>query len=260
MLLLGQNDFSRVTIPSIGPLILMLNHATVGNNGFYHFNHQISFMFDSNHHDIPRHEQVVLELNAILLHNCGASFAGCAHVNIPSKTGIHDIELVTCRPIALSTTGTARGKMYDFYLGSSLDEITAIDTVLPSSVEHDSVTNSRLLSKHDIHTTGSGTIRVSVNITNNHFTQEGKKLEWNSMHDGFNSQKQRVFISETVDEILKRVRYNKRLRMGDANAEHNPPPIMTKEKDGSTVALDLSSQAKDALERARTRQRFETIQ
>lgn len=264
------SDFLRAVFLSPVPLFLVVSHTVVGGNAVHHFNHEMTAMFRTHHHEnhsmpiesssskcpILKQEKFVLELSAILVHQDIASVAGCAAVNIPLEPGEHDLEVMTWRPIALSSMGTTRSQMHHYYLGTSLDQIGATEAVPTRSHEQDWVKDTKLLSKHDLHSDVSGTIRVRVNIAENNFHRELAHVPDPSDIDGSGYQSQRVFIRETVDEVLNRVRRNKRLRMGEANAT-NSLHHLEREERGETAAVhaNLSSRAMEVLQRARSRQR-----
>jgi hypothetical protein len=175
----------------------------------YHFNHQFTTVFNSDD-SILTHDRFVLELSAILLHNDITTVMGCGAVDFPTSPGDHEIEVLTWSPIASSSLGSSRSQLHHYFLGTTLDEIGATDPVSTPANEQDWMTdkNAKLLSKHDLHTEGSGLIRVRVSVSKNNFMRE----HINSWNGSF--QPPRVF-RETVDEVLKRVRQNKRHRMAN---------------------------------------------
>ena len=167
-------------------------------------------MFNSED-SIITHDRFVLDLKAILLHNDIATVMGCGAVDVPTSPGDHDIDVVTWAPIASSSLGSSRSQLHHYYLGTTLDEIGATDPVPSSANEQDWMKNAnlKLLSKHDLHTQGSGLIRARVSTSKNNFRREHTN-RW----DGSSQPPQRAF-RETVDEVLNRVRQNKRHRMAN---------------------------------------------
>ena len=220
-----DEDLSFAIVLSIVPLFLIFRYAAVGNDVQYHFNQQITTLFNTSQLEnqgictdtdtditTAKQEKMVLELSAILLLDGVASPAGCAALDVPTVPGEYDFDVVTWMPTALSSMGTRRSRMNHYYLGKCLDEISASKPVPTPANEQDWLKekNSTLLSKHDLHSDASGTIRVHMSISKNHFRRP--MVDWSNMTDGSRSQS-RVFIRETVDEVLHRVRQNKRERM-----------------------------------------------
>ena len=206
------------------PLILILSNTADCDILSHHFNHQFTMLFSAdNDTQSPKCEKFVLELNAVILYSFGVrAVAGCASVDIPTKPAAYDLEVLAWKPIAISSSGTTLSKMHHYYLGTTLG-LGANDPV-PLSNEQDWTkdTGVKLLSKHDLHTEVAGTIRMRVNVNKNDFCRENAdKLDWNST-DGSGSQTQRVFVRETAEEILKRVRRNKRQRMAAVMTELAP--------------------------------------
>ncbi|KAL7521859.1 hypothetical protein ACHAWX_006547 [Stephanocyclus meneghinianus] len=246
-------DLSQTVVLSILPLILMLKQVTP--NELYSFNHQFTTMFNSK--NIRKHGRLVLELSAIQLHNFGVtSFAGYGTVNLPTKPGAYDLKIETWKPTACSSVGEARSRMHDYYLGSCLDEIGPLESAPTAANEQHWLKKAsmELFSKHDLHTNGSGTIKLRVNVTENYFR---RNLIANCTPDESESELQRGLIRETVDEVLKRVRRNKRGRMAGVgmwvvSAEVTKNLSPRREKD-ATVQANVSRRAAEVLERVRSR-------
>jgi hypothetical protein len=246
-------DLSQKVVLSVLPLILMLKQVTP--NELYHFNHQFTTMFNSKSNG--KHGRIVLELSAVQLHNFGVtSLAGCGTVNIPTKPGLYDLEIETWKPIACSSVGETRSRMHDYYLGCCLDEIGPLESAPTAANEQDWLkkANTGFFSKHDLHTNGSGTIKLRVNVTENYFR---RNIDANCTLDESESEIQRGLIRETVDEVLNRVRRNKRgrmagVRMWEVTAEDTKNISLRKEKD-DTVRASVSSRAAEVLERVRSR-------
>ena len=170
----------------------------------------------------PKCEKFVLELSVLILCSFGVrAVAGCAAVKIPTEPASYDLEVLTWKPIALSSSGTTLSKMHHYYLGTTPG--VGADDPLPSSNEQDWTkgTGVKLLSKHDLHTEAAGTIRIRVNVTKNEFIGHDDKPNENCTDD-YQSQMQRSFVRETAEEILKRVRRNKRQRMAAVMTEIAP--------------------------------------
>lgn len=187
----------------IAPLALVFRQ---GSYKPYHLNHQFTTMFND-----ENSARLVLELNAVLYYNDMEYRMGCAAVDIPIADGNQELEISTWIPVARSSLGD-RSRLHYFYLGASLNGIGPADPAQTASKEQDlaKMFNTSLLSKHDLSCEKSGIIRVRVSIAKNRFRRNEKTLD-----DlvPMRSQSRRVFLRETADEVLSRVRKNKRLRM-----------------------------------------------
>ena len=196
------HEYSLALLFAIVPLGLIINAAIGGSEAsLYHINHQFSLLFNNNR-DTTKTNQLVLELKVFFQNNFGfESLAGCGTVNIPTKTGAYDLHVPTWKPIACPGVGETRGRMYDYFLGSSC-EVGPQDPMHISELELSKDTDIRLLSKAGLHTKSTGSIRLKVNIMPNLFKDKIKA-------DVVNNHHHRVKMRETVDEVLNRVRLNK---------------------------------------------------
>lgn len=139
-----------------------------------------------------------MEIHSYFYHNFGLiSLAGSALLDLPSEPGTYDIEVQTIKPIACNLMNEMRCRLHSYYLGSSLDGGNEI--IQPNDLE-------------GLITDGSGTIRIRVNVMKNYF-KNGSYGYNNTDYDEFSSPNHRAKMQETVDEVLSRVRRNKRLRM-----------------------------------------------
>eukprot|EP00804_Cyclotella_cryptica_P006547 CCRYP_012814-RA/>CCRYP_012814-RA protein AED:0.03 eAED:0.01 QI:0/0/0/1/1/1/2/0/487 len=248
------SDFSQTVVLSIVPLILMLEQLKY--NELYNFSHQFTTMFNTS--SVRNYNRIVLELSAIQLHNFGfTSLAGCGTVDLPTKPGAHDLEIVTWKPIACSSVGAIRSQMHEYYLGSCFDEIGPSDSAPTAANEHDWLkkANIELLSKNDLHTIGSGTIKLRVNVAENYFR---RNVHANSNPDESETDIQRGLIRETVDEVLSRIRRNKRGRMAGVAmwevAAKDTKKLSPRNEKDATVQGNVSTRAADVIERIRRRQ------
>jgi hypothetical protein len=181
-----------------------------------HVNHQISLLYsksrqrssssnNGNNNDdkvavIESPQNAKMEIHAYFHHNFGLiSLAGSALLDLPSEPGTYDMEVQTIKPIACKGMNERRCRLHSYYLGSSLDRVSEI--IQPSDLE-------------GLITDGSGTIRIRVNVMKNYF-KNGSYYGYNNTdyYDEFSSPNHRAKMQETVDEVLSRVRRNKRLRM-----------------------------------------------
>ena len=172
-----------------------------------HVNHQFSLLYSKSRQInddkvtiIESPQTIKMEIHAYFHHNFDLiSLAGSALIDLPSEPGTYDIEVQTIKPIACAGMNERRCRLHSYFLGSSLDRVSAI--IQPNDRE-------------GLITDGSGTIRIRVNVTKNHF-KNGAYYGYNNTdyYDEFVSPNHRAKMQETVDEVLSRVRRNKRLRM-----------------------------------------------
>ena len=217
--LLGKsfgNDVSPAIILSIVPLGLFCQFLIFGNAKVKHINHQFSMLYSKsrqmsssnscNNNDdkvavIESPQNAKMEIHAYFHHNFGLiSLAGSALLDLPSEPGTYDMEVQTIKPIACAGMNERTCRLHSYYLGSSLDRVSEI--MQPNDLE-------------GLITDGSGTIRIRVNVMKNYF-KNGSYYGYNNTgyyYDEFSSPNHRSKMEETVDEVLSRVRRNKRLRM-----------------------------------------------
>jgi hypothetical protein len=181
-----------------------------------HVNHQFSLLYSksrqmsssnscNNNNDkvavIESPQNAKMEIHAYFHHNFGLiSLAGSALIDLPSEPGTYDLEVQTIKPIACTGMNERRCRLHSFYFGSSLDRVSEI--MQPNDDLEGLITD------------GSGTIRIRVNNMKNYF-KNGSYYGYNNTdyYDEFVSPNHRAKMEETVDEVLSRVRRNKRLRM-----------------------------------------------
>lgn len=238
-LLLSMGDsgsaFSDTLLLSTVPLALVVKATVLGNAAHYHFNHHFSLLYslgqekeeegrqggspttkeDEARRTIPPPSaNLVLELHAYFKHNYGiTSLAGCGTMVLPSEPGTHDLELSAWKPIACHGHSETRCRMHAFYLGSCLSDIGPLDEVPTSESEGDVVSHASigLFSKGGLVSDGSGSILVSVSVAKNYFIRSKAQAETPSEREG--AVQHQAKVRETVDEVLSRVRRNKRGRM-----------------------------------------------
>jgi hypothetical protein len=209
------NDVSPAILLLIVPLGLFCQFLVFGNAKVKHVNHQISLLYSksrqmsssnssSNNNDkvavIESPQNAKMEIHAYFHHNFGLiSLAGSALIDLPSEPGTYDMEVQTIKPIACTGMNERRCRLHSYFLGSSLDRVSEV--MQPNDRE-------------GLITDGSGTIRIRVNVMRNYF-KNGSYYGYNNTdyYDGFSSPNHREKMQETVDEVLSRVRRNKRLRM-----------------------------------------------
>jgi hypothetical protein len=213
--LLGKsfgNDVSPAILLSIVPLGLFCQFLVFANAKVKHVNHQFSLLYSKsrqssssnnsgNNNDkvavIESPQNAKMEIHAYFHHNFGLiSLAGSALLDLPSEPGTYDMEVQTIKPIACTGMNERRCRLHSYYLGSSLDGV------------------SEIIQPNGLITDGSGTIRIRVNVMKNYF-KNGSYYGYNNTDysDEFSSPNHRAKMQETVDEVLSRVRRNKRLRM-----------------------------------------------
>jgi hypothetical protein len=213
----------RSVLLSIVPLALMTSAKVFSDTAVYNVNHQFALLYNECHDKNENDAPLILELYAYFRHNFGlTSLAGCGTITLPTEPGNYDLCVPTWKPIACSGIGETRCRMQDFFLGSCLSEISPLDPVPTSDSESEMVkdVNVRLFSKGGLVTDGSGTINVQLHISRL-MTRCGDSIfrkrhaEMNPTIDEY--QQHRVKMRETVDEVLSRVRRNKRGRMSRIN-------------------------------------------
>lgn len=207
--LLGKsfgNDVSPAILLSIVPLGLICQFLVFGNAKVKHVNHQFSLLYSKSRQInddkvavIESPQNAKMEIHAYFHHNFGLiSLAGSAFIDLPSEPGTYDIEVQTIKPIACTGMNERRCRLHSYYLGSSLDG--GSDIIQPIDLE-------------GLITDGSGTIRIRVNVMKNHFKNGLYGYNNTDYYDEFVSPNHREKMQETVDEVLSRVRRNKRLRV-----------------------------------------------
>ena len=241
-----------------------------GDTSLYHINHQFTLLYNDynaangkevTYDNEERIEQatttsLVLELRVYLKHNFGVtSLAGMGTITLPNEPGTHDIIVPTWRPISSSGISVTKGRMYDFYLGSTCCDIGPRDpvstmTFSEKKFEHGMMkdTDIQLFSKAGLHTEGSGSIHVKVNIMHNYF-KDGDAAEALSVEE---SSYHRVKMRETVDEVLSRVRRNKRGRMARVTHTSSSSDQTTRIKE-RTVNSTVSAAAEEAKDMSKDR-------
>lgn len=153
--------------------------------------------------------------------------------------------------------------MYDFYLGSCLGDIGPLDAVPTSETEHHLMrgagANARLFSKGGLSTVGAGVVRVRV-VSSRNYLRDGDSPTARGAPG--ESQQGQAKMRETVDEVLSRVRKNKRHRMArdksaapaavDWTKQANLLPAEEKNVDNSNKNA-VSARTAEVLERVRSR-------
>ena len=185
----------------------------------YHFNHQFNILYNDESGKKVDDPPLLLELRAYFKHNFGLkSLAGCGTITLPTDPGNYDVCAPMWKPIACRPIGATRFRLHDFFLGSCLSEINPMDPVPTSCSEAEMVkdVDVKLFSKGGLLTDGCGTVNVRIHVSRN--IPRPVDLMSRCRHAGINptveeSQRHRIRMRETVDEVLSRVRRNKRGRM-----------------------------------------------
>ncbi len=255
-----EGEIVPAVLLSIVPLGLLCQFILFGRVRMHHINHQFSLLFRKSsdkegHTTTISHPTAMLEIHAYFHHNFGLiSLAGSAVTPLPFEPGTYDIHVPTFKPIACSGMNERKCRMQSYYLGTCLnDEGRPCPT--PSNEEDEIAT--RLLSKAGLITDGSGTIHLRVNVMKNYFNgayskdRTSDELEESCQH--------RMKVQETVDEVLSRVRRNKRVRMLHSNMV--PSSVSTARRSG---ARRIGRRCNDILsneeEKAETEEEEETKQ
>lgn len=216
------NYTSPAILFSIIPVGLVVQFITFGRVKVHHVNHQFSLLYRKSRQisssnvdhlaNEPPPQNAKMEVHAYFRHNFGlTSSAGSAIIALPSEPGTYDISVLTFKPLACSGMNERKCRMHSYYLGTCLSE-TKTSHPFPAKLSNEDIimdtgtNNTRLLfSKAGLITDGSGMIRIRVNVMPNYFNDSWNEDEVNA--------KESVKLRETVDEVLSRVRRNKRIRM-----------------------------------------------
>lgn len=274
MLLLSHigGEFVQCALLSIVPLALIFNASTiVGSSTSWHINHQFTLLYKNHENTQLKYygisQNLVLELRAYVKQNFGlVSMGGCGNVDLPTEPGTYDVLLKIWKPIADTSIGEPRARMHDFYLGSCLSEIGPMDPVPTSENERAIVgdTGATLFSKGGLQADYSGVVHVRVTVS---------RLDRLFNSSNCKSQEyphNRVKMRETVDEVISRVRRNKRGRMsrvrtssGLANESSlNAPDFvnertvrdaLTGDETKYSMSSKVSNRTAEVLERVRSR-------
>ena len=204
------SDISTAALLSFIPLGLLCQFIVFGRVKLHHINHQFSLLFSksrgSNDHPAAISQQsAMMEMHAYFHHNFGMiSLAGSATVALPCEPGAHDLTLPFVIPIACSGINERTCRMQSYYLGTCMSDVRPCEP---------SPTTRRILSKAGLITEGSGSITLRVNVMKNYFNGAYNDNNNNSSDEQAYSSQHRTTVQETVDEVLSRVRRNKRIRM-----------------------------------------------
>ena len=130
-------------------------------------------------------------------HNFGLiSLAGRASVPLPSESGNYEFNVPTNKLLACKGMNDRLCHMQSYFLGTCFSEVERQEQ------------DGRYLSMVGLVTKSTGTITIRVNVMKNYFNGEHSIHQYES-----ESPRQRQKVKETVDEVLSRVRRNKRIRM-----------------------------------------------
>lgn len=265
------SDFSMAILLSIIPLAFIVKHDVLDDRSVFHFNHQFPLLFNSRNDSATSERDanrgLVLQLSVYHAHNFGViSLAGYGTVTLPTKPGSYEVDVSTWKPISTSSTDNTRGRMHEYYLGSCLDDIGPSDPVPTSEFENElNGTGINLFSKGGLHVDGSGSVCVRIQVMENCVNQKSY-FNQVSMAGEQESQLQCAKMRETVDEVLTRVRRNKRGRMArvgnsdvlkrDVLTERQRVAVvpLNKEVDYKGIVGSVSEQTRQVLERVKMRQ------
>ncbi len=209
-----EGEIAPAVLLSIVPFGLLCQFIQFGRVKMHHINHQFSLLFRNSSDKEGRsstisHPAALIEMHAYFHHNFGLiSLAGSTVAPLPFEPGTYDIHVPTFKPIACSGMNERKCRMQSYYLGTCLND-EGRPGPTPSNEEDGEIATR--LSKAGLITDGSGTIHLRVNIMKNYFNgayskdRTSDELEESCQH--------RMKVQETVDEVLSRVRRNKRVRV-----------------------------------------------
>jgi hypothetical protein len=208
------DEFLQSILLLIVPLLLITSAKVFSDTTVYHFNHNFSLLYNIECSDMIQDDcPLLLELHAYFKHNFGlTSLAGYGTTTLPTETGNYNIGVPTWKPIACSGMGETRCRMHDFFLGSCLNEIGPLVPVPTSEIEGEMVedVDVRLFSKGGLVSDGSGTVNVRIHVSR--IIRRHGDPKSHAEIKSTEPQQYRVRM-RTVDEVLSRVRQNKRGRM-----------------------------------------------
>jgi hypothetical protein len=208
------DEFLHSILLLIVPLALITSAKVFSDATVYHFNHHFSLLYNTDCSDMIKNDgPLLLELHCYFKHNFGlTSLAGYGTTTLPKETGNYNIGVPTWKPIACSGMGETRCRMHDFFLGSCLSGIDPLVPVPSSESEGEMVKDVgvRLFSKGGLLSDGSGTVNVRIHVSRI-IRRHGDRKSHAEMKPT-EPQQYRVRM-RTVDEVLSRVRRNKRGRM-----------------------------------------------
>lgn len=219
------------------PLVSVLKAMAIGDTTAWQINHQFTLLYgninrgmhegvqlrgDDSRRNNESSTHLILELRAYLNQNFGlTSLAGYGTLPLPTDPGTYDTLVKVWKPIADASIGETRARMHDFYLGACLSEIGPLDPVPTSENERRiaEAADATLFSKGGLLTDYSG--NVYVRITVSRLSWRRQSSEWKKVEH----QQHRVKMRETVDEVLSRVRRNKRGRMSRVYTNSSVLPV-----------------------------------
>ena len=195
------------------PLIVMAKSVTASSSSddSCHLNHWFTLTLPEDNRTngaaVDGQEQLdwqgglIMEVRVYLKHKFGlVSLAGCGLVRIPATPGYCELNLQTWRPISTATVEKTKGRRHDFYLGSCLSEIGP----------HEALCSQAGAQDPGLVLDGAGALHVRTSRTNdilkNQLSQATSPK--NDQH--------LAKTKETVEEVLVRIRKNKRSRMARA--------------------------------------------
>ena len=172
---------------------------------------------------IEKHPMIIIQVCAKRSDSI-ESLLGYGVLHIPTTHGTHDIEVPTCRPVCSEETPEPLFRLKDYYLGSTVDEMQIRNMLEPSM-------------KQKVKTESSGSVRIRLqSISTELFTSFPATDNHGTM----------PILKESVDEVLSRVRRNKR-----ETSLYDSLETLQESKNGEK--LIVSRKTKEVLERVRAR-------
>ena len=115
---------------------------------------------------------------------------GCGSLKMSTRESNYEIEIQTCRPVSYEGKSELWLRLQDYYLGSTLNEIQSENILIPNM-------------KKGVVTEESGTVRLRVQNISSNFSSSLPELS---------SEESPLILRESIDEVLSRLRRNKRER------------------------------------------------
>ncbi len=186
----------------------------------YHFAHSISLFKTATNDSQPT---IFIQVYSKQSENT-VSLLGCGSSPLLTSNSCYEINITTCRPLGYEERSERYVRLRDYYLGCTIDEIRN-EKAFYFNTKQNSVTE------------GSGTIRLRVqNLSRNFCSSVPSEASDESSH----------IIKESVDEVLSRLRRQKRER---AISDALGSSIDSSRLDN----LKLSAKTLKVLERAKAR-------
>ena len=246
-------DVRMIGIGSIVTVLILIMEENISGNycqynreGFsdvsFFWGHLIEIhkLFHADNYNMSRSSNSRSSRPKIFIQICAArengieSALGYALMEIPIlNNGTHDIELLTCKPVPKDFINRNLKNLRDYHFGTSRDSFVSMRDYFIRS-DNDAKT------KFDTETSGVVSLRV-INIS----SSEDERYSPNEVDS------QKPVLVETIDEVLSRVRRNRRERR---MCSDNISPISDISEEKVEMDIIGRSRTKHVLSKIRARQ------